>query len=122
MADYRLGKAEAKFADIIWDNEPIGSGELAALALERLGWKKSTTYTVLRKLCERGIFRNVCAVVTSLVKRDEFFMGRSRAFVEDSFGGSLPRFLAAFMGGGELDSEQIDEIRRLIDEHKGEQP
>jgi predicted transcriptional regulator len=115
MPEYKLGNAELRFAELIWANEPIGSGELAALALRELGWKKSTTYTVLRKLCGRGLFRNAGAVVTAQMGRAEFFAGRSRAFVEDAFGGSLPRFLAAFMGGGPLDAEQIDEIRRIID-------
>ena len=79
-------------------------------------WKKSTTYTVLKKLCDRGIFRNEKAVVTSLISREEFFSYKSRKFVEDSFGGSIPRFLAAFMGGKKLTAQEAEEIKKLIDD------
>jgi BlaI family penicillinase repressor len=120
MRDYKLADAEAKFADIIWSNEPIGSGELVRLCEKEMGWKKSTTYTVLKKLCEKGIFKNDNAVVTSLIKKDEFYSKQSRRFVEDIFGGSLPKFLTAFIGGQRLSKQQVDELKKLIESHKEE--
>jgi len=118
MNDYKLAQSEARFADLIWGHEPIGSGELVKLCEKKLTWKKSTTYTVLKKLCERGIFQNENAVVSSLIKKDEFYARQSRCFVEDTFGGSLPKFLTAFIGGKRLSDSQADELKKLIDEHK----
>jgi predicted transcriptional regulator len=118
VTDYRLAEQEAKFAELIWDSEPVNSTELVKLAARVMKWKKSTTYTVLRRLCERGLFKNDDATVTALVSRDEFQAGRSRRYVEDAFGGSLPRFLAAFIGGGRLSDSQADELTRLINERK----
>ncbi len=120
MKNYELAQSEAKFADLIWQHEPIGSGELVKLSEKRMGWKKSTTYTVLKKLCEKGIFQNENSVVSSLVKRDEFYAKQSRKFVEDTFGGSLPKFLTAFIGGEKLSDHQADELKKLIDNHKEE--
>lgn len=113
--EYRLGVIESKFADIIWNNEPLGSGELVKLAQNELEWKKSTTYTVLRKLCGRGIFRNENGTVTSCISKEEFFAKQSKQYVEEEFGGSLPAFLAAFTNGNKLSKEEADEIRRMID-------
>jgi len=118
MREYRLAEGEAKFADIIWEHEPITSPELVKLCEEQLHWKKSTTYTVLKKLCDRGLFQNEKAVVTSLVSREEFASGKTRAFVEDSFGGSLPKFLTAFMGNKKLSEKQAEEIKQLIDSYR----
>lgn len=118
MNEYKLSPSEAKFADLIWKHEPIGSGELVKLCEKELEWKKSTTYTVLKNLCEKGIFQNQNAVVTSLLKKDDFYARQSRRFVEDTFGGSLPKFLTAFIGGKKLSSHQVDELKKLIDEHK----
>jgi predicted transcriptional regulator len=118
MAEYRLGEIESKFADIIWDNEPLSSPELVKLAEDSIGWKKSTTYTILKRLCERGLFRNENATVTSLVSRDEFFAGQSRDFVKHTFGGSLPKFITSFIGGKRLTDKQADELVRLINAHK----
>lgn len=115
MKEYKLGEIEARFADLIWREEPISSPELVKLCEKEFNWKKSTTYTVLKKLCDRGIFRNDKAVVTSLISREEFNSYKSRKFVEDSFGGSIPRFLTAFMGGKKLTEEQAAEIKKLID-------
>ena len=120
MNDYKLAKSEAKFADLIWRYEPIGSGELVKLCESEMSWKKSTTYTVLKKLCDKGIFQNRNAIVSSLIKKDEFHARQSRRFVEDSFGGSLPKFLAAFIGGKGLSDRQAEELKKLIDEHKEE--
>jgi len=113
--EYRLGAVESKFADIIWENEPLGSGELVKLSQERLGWKKSTTYTVLRKLCQRGLFSNENGTVTSLISKEEFFTRQSRQYIEDEFGGSLPAFLAAFASGKKLSAKETEEIRRILD-------
>ncbi len=115
MKEYRLAEGEAKFAKLIWQKEPISSPELVKLCEKEFGWKKSTTYTVLKKLCERGIFQNEKAVVTSLLSEEEFYSYKSRKFVEESFGGSIPKFLTAFMGGKKLSAEQAEEIKELID-------
>ena len=113
--EYRLGVIESKFADIIWNNEPLGSGELVKLAQNELEWKKSTTYTVLRKLCGRGIFRNENGTVTSCISKEEFYAKQSKQYVEEEFGGSLPAFLAAFTSGKKLSKKEADEIRKMID-------
>ncbi|NLT57605.1 MAG: BlaI/MecI/CopY family transcriptional regulator [Clostridiales bacterium] len=117
MADDRLSPSEARFAELLWRHQPLGSGELVRLCARELGWKKSTTYTVLKKLCEKGLFQNRQAVVSACISREAFEARQSRRFVEDTFGGSLPRFLAAFIGKGRLSARQVEELRRLIDEH-----
>lgn len=118
MKEYKLSQSEMRFAEIVWRHEPIGSGELVKLCEKEMGWKKSTTYTVLKNLCEKGVLQNQNTVVTSLLKKDEFYAKQSRQLVEDAFGGSLPKFLAAFIGGRKLSDEQVDELKKLIDEHK----
>ena len=116
MSEMRLGAVEAQFADIIWENEPLSSGELVKLCNEKLDWKKSTTYTVLKKLCERGIFQNQEGVVSSLISKKEFHGMQSEQFVEETFGGSLPAFIAAFASSKQLTEEEIKEIRRMMDQ------
>lgn len=118
MKEYRLAEGEAKFAELIWENEPIGSMQLVKLCEAQLGWKKSTTYTVLKKLCNRGVFQNEDATVTSLVTREEFASGKSRQFVEESFGGSLPKFLTAFIGEKKLSDNEAEELKALIENYK----
>ncbi len=118
MAEYRLAEAEAKFADIIWEREPVGSTELVRICEKELGWKKSTTYTVLKKLCERGIFQNKNAVVYALVSREQFYGAKSRQFVEETFGGSLPKFLTAFIGKKRLTEAQVQELQKLIEDYR----
>ncbi|NLA84768.1 MAG: BlaI/MecI/CopY family transcriptional regulator [Clostridiales bacterium] len=118
MKKYNLTESEEKFANIIWANEPIASGDLVKLSEKEMNWKKSTTYTVLKKLCEKGIFKNENAVVSSLITKNEYYAKKSILFVEDTFGGSLPRFLAAFMREKKLSKKQAEELKRLIDEHK----
>ena len=118
MKEYKLAESEEKFAELIWQNEPIGSGELVKLSEKVMNWKKSTTYTVLKKLCEKGIFQNENAVVSSLITRDEYYAKQSIRFVEDTFGGSLPKFLTAFIGAKSLNKHQAEELKKLIDEHK----
>lgn len=119
MADYRLAEQESKFADIIWDNEPIASGDLIAISRDIMNWQKSTTYTILRRLCQRGLFKNQDSIITSLVSRDEFYSGQSRQYVERTFGGSLPKFVAAFVEGRKLSKKQAEELIRLINESRG---
>lgn len=115
MEEMRLGTIESRFADLIWNNEPLTSGTLVKLCLQKLNWKKSTTYTVLKKLCERGIFQNKDGQVTSLITRDEFYARQSESFVEETFDGSLPAFLAAFTKRKALTADEIASIRRMID-------
>lgn len=117
MGDYKLAEAEEKFAQIIWANEPVSSTELVKICEKEMNWKKSTTYTVLKKLCERGIFQNENAIVSARLSREEFYGMQSRKYVEDVFAGSLPRFLAAFCGSRKLSQKEIEEMRKFIEEN-----
>ena len=117
MGDMRLGAIEAKFADLIWSNEPMSSAELVKLAAQELDWKKSTTYTVLRRLCEKGIFQNEDGTVTSKLSKSEFSAVQSEQFVDETFDGSLPAFLAAFTTRKALTAEEIAEIQQMIDSY-----
>jgi predicted transcriptional regulator len=119
MAEWKLGSVEARFADLIWEKEPISSGELAKLALQELDWKKTTAFTVLKRLCDRGIFQNDGGTVTSNISREEFYARQSEEYVRESFRGSLPAFLAAFGRRSKLTEQEIDELQRLIDEMRG---
>lgn len=110
---------ESKFADIIWANQPLHSRDLVALCQKELNWKKPTTYTVLRKLCQRGLFQNVDGMVSALVSREEFYGAQSEKFLEDAFDGSLPAFLAAFTARKSLTAEEIAEIRKMIASYEG---
>lgn len=114
MPDMQLGVVEARFADIIWENEPVTSSNIVKLAEIELGWKKSTTFTVLRRLCDKGIFINEKGTVTSLISKQDFYSMQSERFVDDTFGGSLPAFIAAFSKRKKLTKEEIDEIRKMI--------
>ena len=118
MKEYKLTETEEKFSELIWGNEPIGSGDLVKLCEIEMNWKKSTTYTVLKKLCENGIFQNENAIVSSLITKEEYYANQSIRFVEDTFGGSLPKFLTAFIGAKSLNRHQAEELKKLIDEHK----
>lgn len=114
MDDRKLGIVESRFADLIWENEPIASGNLVTLCQKQLDWKKSTTYTVLKKLCQREIFQNENGVVTSRISRDNFYAMQSKQFVEETFQGSLPAFIAAFTSQKALSQKEIDEILQMI--------
>ena len=114
----KLGLIESKFADIIWNSEPISSGDLVKRAAQELDWKKSTTYTVLKKLCERGIFQNVNGMVTAKITREAFYAEQSEAFVNETFGGSLPAFLAAFTSRNKLSEKETLELVQLIMENR----
>lgn len=120
MAEYKLGEIETIFADIIWDNEPVSSRRLTELAEERLNWKRTTTYTILKRLCDRELFQNEGGKVTSLVSREEFYARQSEMFVEETFNGSLPAFLAAFGSQKKLSEAEIDELQKVIDAMRGE--
>lgn len=115
MDELKLGVVESKFADLIWSHEPLHSRELVKLCEKELNWKKPTTYTVLRKLCERGLFRNEGGMVSSVISRQEFYAMQSERFVEETFEGSLPAFLAAFSTRKHLTAEEIAQIRKMID-------
>lgn len=119
MAIYKLGAVEARFAELIWENEPLPSNRLAKLAEQELGWKKSTTYTILKRLCERGLFQNEGGQVSSLVSREEFQAAQSEQFVEGAFGGSLPAFVAAFGSRRRLTDSELDELERLVESMRG---
>ncbi len=118
MEEIRLGAVELKFAELVWANAPIPSGELVKLCKQALGWSKSTTYTVLRKLCERGLFVNENGAVRVLIDRSGYFTQKSEAVVETDFGGSLPAFIAAFTAGKPLTQGEIDEIQTMIDDFR----
>ena len=115
MEQTKLGTVEARFADLIWANAPLTSGTLVKLCEQELNWKKSTTYTVLKKLCERGLFANNGGTVTPLMTREEYYGQQSHAFVEESFQGSLPAFIAAFTRRKKLSPKEVAEIRAMID-------
>ena len=115
MDELKLGVVEMHFAELVWTHAPISSGELVKLCARELEWKKSTTYTVLKKLCDKGLFQNSGGCVTVLMDKSQFLSAQSRQFVDDSFSGSLPAFLAAFAQGGKLDPKEIAQIRQMID-------
>lgn len=120
MGEMELGAVQARFADLVWQHEPVASGELVKICEKELNWKKPTTYTVLRKLCEKGLFRNVDGVVTSVISREDFYSARSEQFVEETFDGSLPAFVAAFISRKSLSAKEAEEIQRMIDAFRKE--
>lgn len=115
MQEIQLGVIEARYADMIWEREPVTSSELVKLTAVEFNWKRTTAHNVLRRLCDKGLFRNDNGVVTAVLSRDEFYSLQSRKYVEDSFEGSLPAFIAAFTKGKPLTEEEAEEIRRIID-------
>ena len=120
MQEWKLGQAESCFADLIWNHAPLSSGSLAKMADATLGWKKTTAFTVLKRLCDRGLFQNTNGTVTPLISREEFYARQSEEYVQQSFDGSLPAFLAAFGSRKKLSDKEIVELRRIIDEMRGE--
>ena len=118
MSELTMGAIESRFAEIIWQKEPVTSPELVKLAAQELDWKKSTTYTVLRRLCERGIFQNNGGTVTSLISKQDFYAVKSEQFVEETFSGSLPAFLAAFTTRKKLSDAEINELQELINQSR----
>lgn len=118
MREYRLTDSESKFADIIWANEPIQSRELVKLCEVELSWKKSTTYTMLKRLESKEVFKNNSGIVSALITKEEFYAEQSKLFVEKTFNGSLPKFLASFTRRKKLSDKEINELQKLINEHK----
>ena len=118
MNSIELASVQERFADIVWANEPIASGDLVKVCERELNWKKPTTYTVLRKLCEKGLLQNVDGIVSSLVSKEDFYSAKSEQIVEDSYEGSLPAFIAAFTSRKKLSKKEVDEIQKMIDEFK----
>ena len=118
MAEYKLGVVETKFADLIWAHAPLSSGALVRLCEQELEWKKSTTYTMLKRLCQRGLFANDSGTVTALISKEEFAARQSEEFVDEAFHGSLPQFLAAFSSRKPLSEQEIAALQQLIDQHR----
>ena len=118
MHEIELGLVQERFADLVWANEPVASGELVKLSAEAFGWKKPTTYTVLRKLCEKGLLKNENGIVSSVISRDDFYSKRSEQIETESYGGSLPSFIAAFISRKKLSTEEAQEIQQMIDAFK----
>lgn len=114
MSEIQMGAIESRFADIIWQNEPVTTTELVRMSESALGWKKTTAYTVLKRLCNKGIFRNDKGIVTSVISKDEFYSVQSEQFVDNTFGGSLPAFLAAFTKRKSLTREEVAQLRKMV--------
>ena len=119
MKDMKLGVIETRFAEIIWENAPLSTNQLIQLCAAELEWKRTTTYTVLKKLCDKGIFKTENSMVTALISKQEFEGMQSEQFVQETFQGSLPAFLTAFSVRKKLSSTDIDELQKLIDQMKG---
>ena len=120
MGELQMGVIESRFADIIWQNEPVATTELVKLSQQELNWKKTTTYTVLKRLCDKGIFRNDNGTVTSVISKSDFYSVQSEKFVDETFGGSLPAFLAAFTARKSLTREEVTELRKMVAEYEEE--
>ncbi len=118
MIIYKMTEAESQLADIIWENEPLGSGQLVQLAMEKLNWKKSTTYTVLRKICENDIFQNENSNVVSKISKEEYTRLLGEAYLEQNYAGSLPDFVAAFIKKKKISKKEIEELEKMIADYK----
>lgn len=121
VRDMEIGEVQERFANLVWDNEPIPSGQLVKLCEQELNWKKPTTYTVLRKLCEKGLFRNEDGLVSAVLTREQFASRRSEQFVDNAFHGSLPAFVAAFTSQKGLSAQEAEEIQQMIDKFRKEE-
>ncbi|MCR5704452.1 MAG: BlaI/MecI/CopY family transcriptional regulator [Eubacterium sp.] len=118
MEYIELGEVQLSFAELVWKHEPIKSGDLVKICEAELDWKKSTTYTVLRKLCEKGLLKNEDGVVSAIISKQEFYASKSQQFVDETFNGSLPAFLAAFGSRKKISKKEIDELQKMIDDFK----
>lgn len=116
MTDYKLGMVESQFADIVWDHEPLSTGELVKLCGEELNWKRTTTYTVLKKLCEKGFFQMENSTVTACISKEDYKAEQSEKFVEDTFEGSLPAFLTSFVRRKKMSEKEMDELQKVIED------
>ncbi len=121
VRDMEIGEVQERFANLVWDHEPIPSGQLVKLCEQELNWKKPTTYTVLRKLCEKGLFRNEDGLVSAVLTREQFASRRSEQFVDNAFHGSLPAFVAAFTAQKGLSAQEAEEIQQMIDNFRKEE-
>lgn len=121
VRDMEIGEVQERFANLVWDHEPIPSGQLVKLCEQELNWKKPTTYTVLRKLCEKGLFRNEDGLVSAVLTREQFASRRSEQFVDNAFHGSLPAFVAAFTAQKPLSAQEAEEIQQMIDKFRKEE-
>lgn len=120
MKNTKLGAVESHFADLVWENEPLTTSELIKICEKELNWKRTTTYTVLKRLSDRGLFQYANGVVTAKISRDDFYSMQSKNFVDETFNGSLPAFLTAFTSKKKLSKEEVSEIKKLIDSYEGE--
>lgn len=120
VRDMEIGEVQERFANLVWDHEPIPSGQLVKLCEQELNWKKPTTYTVLRKLCEKGLFKNENGLVSVVMTQEQFYAARSEQFVEDAFDGSLPAFITAFTSRKKLSAAEVEEIQQMIDTFRKE--
>ena len=120
METYKLGEMEEKFAELIWANAPVGSGELTKLCEKEFAWKRTTTYTMLKRLCQRNLFENDHGIVKVLMSREEFEAAKGEQFLEENFDGSLPKFLVAFSRRKKLNSQEVEELKRLIESYEEE--
>ena len=118
MKKYKLGEMEQRFANLIWENAPIKTRDLITLCAEEFNWKRTTTYTMLKRLCDREIFVNDNGEVKILLKKEDFLAEKGEEFLEETFEGSLPRFLTAFIRRKKLSVKEIQEIQQLIDGYK----
>ncbi|QHQ60404.1 BlaI/MecI/CopY family transcriptional regulator [Anaerocolumna sedimenticola] len=118
MESLKLCESDYRFMLVVWENEPVASGRLVELCKEKLGWKKPTTYTVLRKMCERGLLKNEATIVSSIIPKERVQTFESERFVDQAFEGSLPHFLTSFLNGKTISEKEAEELKRLIDEHK----
>lgn len=121
MQENKLGYMEGRFAELIWEHAPIRTGDLVKLCLEQFDWKRTTTYTMLKRLCQRGLFTNENGTVQAMLTKEEFDGRQSEQFVEETFGGSLPAFIAAFTKNRSLSDQEAEEIQRLISESREHQ-
>ena len=120
MELYKLGEMEKRLADLIWANAPLTSKKLTELCAEAFGWKRTTTYTMLKRLCDRGIFANENGTIVVLMAKEDFTLAQSQNFINETFEGSLPMFLTLFSKNKAMKKEDIDRLQRLIDSYKGE--
>jgi BlaI family penicillinase repressor len=113
-----IWESDYRFMLIVWEHAPVSSGRLVELSLERLGWKKSTTYNAIRRMCEKGLIKNENAIVSIIVPKEQVQAQESHDFLERTFSGSLPQFLATFLNGKSITSQEAEEIKRMIDAHR----
>jgi predicted transcriptional regulator len=118
MKKYKLGEMEQKFADLIWENAPVSTRDLITLCSEAFTWKRTTTYTMLKRLCDRELFITNNGLVTILLSKEDFLTEKGEEFLEETFDGSLPKFITAFTRRKKLTNKDVQEIQQLIDNYK----